>query len=47
MDSVSTLQLVEYLEKEFKIEFEPHEVDNDNLNSVELISEFVWEKTCG
>ena len=26
IDSISTLQLISFLEKEFKIEFQPHEV---------------------
>ena len=44
LDSVSTLQLVDFLEKQYKIEFSPHEVDQDNLNTVDLISDFVLSK---
>lgn len=44
MDSISTLQLVDFLEKEFDIEFKPHEVDQDNLNSVTIIADFVSRK---
>lgn len=44
MDSISTLQLVDFLEKEFAIEFKPHEVDQDNLNTVKLIADFVSRK---
>jgi acyl carrier protein len=47
MDSISTMQLVSYLEKEFSFEFEAHEVDRDNLDSVELISNFVLSKISG
>jgi acyl carrier protein len=44
MDSISTLQLVDYIETTFEIDFEPHEVDSDNLNSIELITNFVLRK---
>jgi|694.fasta_scaffold83510_2 acyl carrier protein len=44
IDSISTLKLVDYLEKEFNIEFEPHEVDKDNLDSIELIENFIKSK---
>ena len=44
IDSISTLKLVDYLEKEFNVEFEPHEVDKDNLDSIELIESFIKSK---
>jgi acyl carrier protein len=44
IDSISTLKLVGYLEKEFNVEFEPHEVDKDNLDSIELIENFIKSK---
>lgn len=44
IDSISALLLVEFLEKEFKIEFQPHEVNNDNLDSLQLIEQFVQGK---
>ncbi len=44
IDSISALLLVEFLEKEFKIEFQPHEVNNDNLDSLQLIDQFVQGK---
>ncbi len=44
IDSISTLQLVDYLEKKFKIEFQPNEVDRDNLDSIDLIADFVISK---
>lgn len=44
IDSISALQLVEYLEKEFNFEFEPHEVDQDNLDTIDIMSNFVKGK---
>jgi len=44
MDSISTLQLVDFIERTFEIEFSPHEVDEDNLDSVDKIFEFIKQK---
>ena len=44
LDSISTMQVVDYLEKEFNIEFEPHEVDEEFLDSIDLITETVKSK---
>ena len=44
IDSISILKLVDYLEEQFGIEFEPHEVDQENLNSVTKIIEFISMK---
>ncbi len=44
IDSISALLLVEFLEKEFNIQFQPHEVSNDNLDSLELIEAFIKER---
>lgn len=44
IDSISTLLLVEFIEKQFKIQFQPHEVNNDNLDSVEIIESFIKER---
>jgi acyl carrier protein len=44
MDSITTLQMVDHLEKTYKIEILPHEVDRDNLDTVELIADFVVSK---
>jgi len=44
IDSISALLLVEYLEKTFSIQFQPHEVNNDNLDSLDLIEAFVLGK---
>ena len=44
IDSISTLKMVDYLEKKFNIEFQPHEVDTDNLDSIDLIAQFIASK---
>lgn len=45
VDSITTLQLVDFIEKEFKIEFQAHEVDRDNLDTLEAIEAFVKSKS--
>ncbi len=47
IDSISTMQLVAYLEKQYHFEFQAHEVDRDNLDSIAVISEFVAAKIRG
>ena len=47
VDSITTLQLVEFIETEFNIEFEAHEVDRDNLDNLILIENFVESKRQG
>jgi acyl carrier protein len=44
IDSISTMQLVTYLEKEFDVEYAPHEVDKDNFDSVQIIADFLSKK---
>lgn len=44
LDSISTIQLIGFLEEKFKIEFEAHEVDKDNFETIEVIAEFVKKK---
>ncbi len=44
LDSVSTLQFIAFLEQEFHIEFQPQEIDQDNLNTIQRIAEFVQSK---
>ena len=44
MDSISTMQLISFLEKEYNFEFEAHEVDRDNLDTIEIIANFVSKK---
>lgn len=45
IDSISTLQLVEYLEQNFKVEFKAHEVNKDNLDTIDTILNFIHNKT--
>jgi len=44
MDSIVALKLVNYLEESFKIEFEAHEVVQENLDSIDIIVSFVQSK---
>ncbi len=45
IDSISVMQLVDFLEKTFDFEFLPHEVYQDNLDTIEKIAAFVSNKT--
>jgi acyl carrier protein len=44
LDSISTLQLVDFLEKTFSIEFKAHEVDQEYLNTIDLIAKTIFDK---
>ena len=44
MDSIVALKLVSHLEDKFSIEFEAHEVDQDNLDTINTIVAFVQKK---
>jgi acyl carrier protein len=44
LDSLATLKLVAFLEDNFGVEFAAHEVGAGNLNTVNLITEFVQAK---
>lgn len=44
MDSIVALKLVNHLETAFGFEFEAHEVDQDNLNTIDIITAFVEQK---
>jgi acyl carrier protein len=44
VDSISTLKMVDFLEVKFGIEFQPHEVDRENLDTIDLIATFVLSK---
>lgn len=44
IDSISVMVLVEFLETSFDIEFEPHEVDPDNLDTIDRMVTFVHSK---
>ena len=47
IDSITALQLVSFLEDTFKIEFQPHEVDQENLETIDNIAKFVASKQSG
>lgn len=44
MDSIVALKLVNYLEETFNVEFEAHEVVQENLDSINIIVSFVQSK---
>jgi acyl carrier protein len=44
LDSLATLRLVSFLEKEFKIALAPHEVDAEYLNTLPSIAALVISK---
>jgi acyl carrier protein len=47
LDSIATLKLVAFLEETYHIQLEPHEVDADNLDSLELIQRLITSKMRG
>ena len=44
LDSLATLRLVSFLEKEFKVSLAPHEVDAEYLNTLPSIAALVRSK---
>jgi acyl carrier protein len=44
LDSISTVMLVSYLEKQFGVEFQAHEMGVDHLDTVDLIVSTVRSK---
>ncbi|MEM1319722.1 MAG: acyl carrier protein [Bacteroidota bacterium] len=44
IDSISALQLVYFLEQTFSFKFKAHEVDRDNLNTIDKIVSFILAK---
>jgi acyl carrier protein len=44
LDSIATLKLVAYLEKEFDITIEAHEADAQNLDTLDAIARLVASK---
>lgn len=44
IDSIVVLSMVNYLEEKTKIEFEAHEVSVENLDSVNIIADFLLKK---
>lgn len=47
IDSILTMQLVVFLEQTYHFEFQAHEVDKDNLDTIDIISAFVAKKLNG
>jgi acyl carrier protein len=47
IDSILTMQLVVFLEETYHFEFEAHEVDRDNLDTIDVIAAFVARKVNG
>ena len=45
IDSIATMKLVNWLEENYKFEFAAHEVDRDNLDTIDRIANFVVSKT--
>ncbi len=45
IDSIATMKLVNWLEENYKFEFAAHEVDRDNLDTIDRIANFVVTKT--
>jgi acyl carrier protein len=44
LDSIATLKLVMHMEETFKVSFDPHEVDKENLDTLNLITALVQSK---
>jgi acyl carrier protein len=44
LDSIATVKLVVFLEKEFGVEVQPHEAVTDNLETIGRISAFIRSK---
>lgn len=44
LDSIATLKLVMYLEEKYRVSFEPHEVDKENLDTLDLVTALVTSK---
>ncbi|MFT5165470.1 MAG: acyl carrier protein [Saprospiraceae bacterium] len=44
LDSISALQMVDFIEESYGIEFEAHEVDEENLRSIKTIADFIRAK---
>lgn len=47
LDSIATLKLVAFLEETYHVQLEPHEVDADNLDTLELIQRLITSKMRG
>jgi acyl carrier protein len=47
IDSIGMIGLVAFLEAQFKVEFEPREINVHNLNTLEQIEELIRKKLAG
>lgn len=47
LDSIATLKLVMYVEEKYRVNFEPHEVDKENLDTLDLITRLLRSKLGG
>lgn len=47
LDSLATVKLVVFLEQHFGIDIDAHEVNNDNLETIDLIANLVRGKQTG
>lgn len=47
LDSIQTIKLVAFLEKNFKIQLEPTDIDEDRLNTILDITKLVGSKVDG
>jgi acyl carrier protein len=45
LDSIATLQLVMFIEEQFGVAFEPHEVDKENLDTLDSITRLLMSKS--
>jgi acyl carrier protein len=44
LDSIATLKLVMHIEETYGVNFEPHEVDKENLDTLDLIARLLRSK---
>ena len=44
LDSISTVELVSFLEEQYGVEFEAHEMNADNLDTLNIIADTVQAK---
>lgn len=44
LDSIATLKLVMHVEETYGVSFEPHEVDKENLDTLDLIARLLRSK---
>jgi acyl carrier protein len=44
LDSIVILSMINHLEEKFRIEFEPHEISVDNLDTVNKTADFISQK---